>query len=108
MLSRALVDDGRFIAARDTAAIAITMTEGLCRFAYLHRHRAAAELAIGDTTAAEHDLAMALSTRNFMSGAFGDSASIVLGRHYNTARWSALVDSAQHAGTSCSNDWATP
>jgi len=108
LLSQQLALDGRRVAARDTLEIAITMAKGMCGFEYLHRYRAASDLAAGDTTAAERDLAIAAAARYSRTGPFGDSAAILLGAKFGAARWTALVDSARAVEGSCTKAWATP
>jgi hypothetical protein len=107
-LGQAMLLDKRYAAARDTLGIAIQRSEGFCGYAYLHRYRATVDLMMGDTAAAERDLAIAAAAKWSPSGPFGDSAAIMLGDRYQAARWNALVDSAATAAKSCSKWWATP
>ena len=108
LLSQELLLDGRLAAARDTVDLAITMTEGMCGFEYLHRYRASVELAAGDTVAAERDLAAGATARFQRTGALGDSAAGLLGGRYDATHWSALLDSARRTVKACTKDWATP
>ena len=108
VLSQVMVLDHRYDAARDTLTVAIRLTDGYCGYARFYRYRATVELRLGDTAAAEHDLAVSAAAKWSGTGPFGDSAAMLLGARYRAAEWNALVDSATVAERRCSKWWATP
>jgi hypothetical protein len=65
-----------------------------------YRIRARARLALGDTIGAEHDL-VAGASFDWRVAAYTDSARSTLGPRFDTARWTAELDSSRTVLTEC-------